>query len=439
MPAPQQAPETLPTDLAGGVAATPTAQGLGSGIQMDDWDDDEPPTNIYSKEAAKEMAKASLAMKATQEVPAPRRVPHPMDVDDVPISPDEVRGRRWLLPTLTGLGVAFLLLVVFILIRGAGEKTGTVELFVEPAGLKKLEVVVDGVEKLDSNMSPFKKTLEVGEHTFTIKHSGYKDKRFTIAIKKGENIKRNIELERTSTGFFLETDPPGAVVFVDDRPYSEKTPVTVDDLEPKTYSVRIVKENYLSKTIEIDVTAGEIAQLPLKKLELKTVDVTFKTQPLDAEVTLIDVDNNKRKGLGKTPVTEVPVDSSKNYKVQFKKEGYETEVKPLDLPAGEEKVTLTVDLKRVGGASRPRPPRPPRPAASSGGGGGGNGFLSVQTRPWSRVSINGSFVRNTPLVNHSLRPGSYTVTVENPQFNIRKNFRVKIRSGKTTTLVRNLL
>ncbi len=402
---------------------------LDADIGLDDWDDDEPPTNIYSKEAAKEMAKASLAMKATQEVPMPRGMPAPPDFDSEPIVSEDITGRRWLLPTLTGLAVAFLVLVGVAIYFMTQEKTGTVELFVEPAGLKSLEVVVDGVDRLDSNMSPFKKTIEVGEHTFTIKHAGYKDKRFNIAIKKGDKIKRNIVLERTSTGFFLETDPPGANVFVNDRPYAEKTPVTVDDLDPGTYTIRIAKgENYVSKTIEVDVEAGKIAQLPPKKLDLKTVEVTFKTQPWEAEAVLIDMDNNLRKTLGETPVTE-QVDTSKNYKIQFSKDGYERDVKPLVLPPGEAKVTISTDLKRVGGSRTVRPPTQRT----------GNGYLSVQTKPWSRVSIDNTFVRNTPLVNHSLRPGKYTVTVENPQFNIRRNFRVTIRSGKTTTLVRNLL
>jgi len=367
----------------------------------------------------------------------------------MPVAP-MASARRWLLPTLMGLGVAFLAIVAIAIVFMTREKTGTVELFVEPQNLKSLEVVVDGVDKLDSNMSPFKKTLESGEHTFTVKHSGYREKRFTIAVRKGENIRRNIVLDKISTGFFLETEPPGAVIFVNDRPYAEKTPVTVDNLEPGTYSVRIAKgENYVSKTIEVDVTAGEITQLPLKKLDLKAAEVTFKTQPWGAEAILIGIDDNTRKDIGETPIT-VSVDTSKNYKIQFSKDGYEKEVMPLNLPPGEAKVTISADMKRIDGSGAPRarqPVRPPRGGGSSGGGGGavatasggGNGSLSVQTRPWSRVSINGSFVRNTPLVNYSLKPGSYTVTVENPQFNIRKNFRVKIRSGRTTTLVRNLL
>jgi len=42
-------------------------------------------------------------------------------------------------------------------------------------------------------------------------------------------------------------------------------------------------------------------------------------------------------------------------------------------------------------------------------------------------------------VNHKLKAGTYTVTVENPSYNIKKTFRVPIKAGKTTTLVKTLI
>ena len=94
-------------------------------------------------------------------------------------------------------------------------------------------------------------------------------------------------------------------------------------------------------------------------------------------------------------------------------------------------------------SSKKSPPGGQRsPGATIGppsGGGGKPGALSVQTKPWSKVSINGQFIKNTPLVNHPLKPGTYTVTVENPNFNIKKTYRVKIKSGEITTLVKSLM
>jgi eukaryotic-like serine/threonine-protein kinase len=399
-------------------------------LQMDDWDEDEPPTNIYSKEAAKEMAKASLAMKATQEVPAAFGMG-----DDIAVPQAMLNGRRrkrtWP-AVLLGLGVASIILAAAVIFFLDKDKTGTFELYVDPPNLKSLEVVVDGTDRLPSNMSPFKKKLPPGSHTFTIRHKGFKNKVVPIRIRAGENIRRSVTLENVSTGFFIETEPPGATVFVNDRPYAEKTPVTIDDLEPGTYSVRLVKgENYQPKSLEVEVVTGEIVQLPLKKLDLKMVEVTLTSVPSGADVTLIG--DNKRQKLGSAPVL-AKLDTSKEYKVQFSKDGYREEEKLIEFTPGESKITVEGSLARRNPG--PRPPRKPiirTPKAT------GDGALSVQTRPWSKVFINGKFVKNTPLVNHALKPGSYTVTVENPDFQLRKNFRVKITSGRTTTLVKNLL
>jgi serine/threonine-protein kinase len=94
--------------------------------------------------------------------------------------------------------------------------------------------------------------------------------------------------------------------------------------------------------------------------------------------------------------------------------------------------------KGSGGPSKPKGPKGPK-GPSAGAASGPPGKLSVQTKPWSTVFINGKKIKNTPLVNYSLKPGTYTVTVENPTYNIRKTYRVKIKPGATTTLVKTLI
>ena len=63
----------------------------------------------------------------------------------------------------------------------------------------------------------------------------------------------------------------------------------------------------------------------------------------------------------------------------------------------------------------------------------------MQTKPWSMVYINGKKIKQTPLVNYSLKPGTYSVTVVNPTYGIKKTYRVKIKPGATTTLVKTLI
>ena len=67
------------------------------------------------------------------------------------------------------------------------------------------------------------------------------------------------------------------------------------------------------------------------------------------------------------------------------------------------------------------------------------GTLSVRTRPWSKVYIDGKFIKNTPLIKHRLKAGTYRITVENVAYRIKKNFRTTIRAGELTTLAQDLL
>ena len=70
---------------------------------------------------------------------------------------------------------------------------------------------------------------------------------------------------------------------------------------------------------------------------------------------------------------------------------------------------------------------------------GADGFLSVQTRPWSKVYLNGKFLKNTPVSKHRLKPGVHLVKIENPQYGISKTFHVTIRPGKPTILIKTLI
>ena len=53
--------------------------------------------------------------------------------------------------------------------------------------------------------------------------------------------------------------------------------------------------------------------------------------------------------------------------------------------------------------------------------------------------VDGRFIKNSPLVHYKLKPGTHDVMVENPQFKIKRRFKVKIVSGQNTTLVKNLI
>ena len=68
----------------------------------------------------------------------------------------------------------------------------------------------------------------------------------------------------------------------------------------------------------------------------------------------------------------------------------------------------------------------------------GTGTLRVQTRPWSKVSIDGRPVGTTPLMNVPLSAGSHTLVFTNDDFGIKKVVKVQIEAGQVLTQVLTL-
>jgi serine/threonine-protein kinase len=68
----------------------------------------------------------------------------------------------------------------------------------------------------------------------------------------------------------------------------------------------------------------------------------------------------------------------------------------------------------------------PKPDAAS------VGFLTIDTSPWSQVSVAGRSLGQTPLVGVKLPAGSQLLTLRNPELGIETSYAVQIDAGKTT-------
>ena len=69
---------------------------------------------------------------------------------------------------------------------------------------------------------------------------------------------------------------------------------------------------------------------------------------------------------------------------------------------------------------------------------GGKGTLRINSRPWSKVYVDGRLVGNTPQMGLLLDSGKHTVTLVNPDFSLRKVLTVNIKRGDTVTKIVNL-
>ena len=443
--------EALPPDLASGKVATPIAApgGQDAGLSMD-WDDDEPPTHVYDRQQAPSSTPSTGSGPSLAQIQRPSQPVTASPGDVAPVSEvsrvsKEKKGFDKRLAAVLVVTAVIAAVIVYFIIKPPPAGTAVVSVDPEDAVVR----IDDKEAKPLEGSSPFViQHLSEGVHTLFLSKEGYLGKKLVLDISAGSTAKTEAVLEKvgSNTGFALETDPPGAELFIDNRPYGEKTPVTVTGIKPGTYQLRIVKgDQFEALAIEVQIKDGEILKIPPKKLSLREVEVVLQSQPSGADIVLIDKTDRKRISLGKTPVTK-RLDAKNEYEVEYKLDGYERLLKALNFSENKERITVAVELAQVEkksprrSTSRKTPRKSstsktavPKPAS------GGQGFLSVQTRPWTKVYIDGRFIRNTPLVRHQLPAGSHTVVCENPDFNITKKYRVTIRAGQTTTLVRSLV
>ena len=95
-------------------------------------------------------------------------------------------------------------------------------------------------------------------------------------------------------------------------------------------------------------------------------------------------------------------------------------------------------------AAPPVPMTQPSSSSSSATGGSGatgdadKGTLRVNSRPWSRVYIDGRLVGNTPQMQLSLAPGWHTVTLVNPDFGLQKVVTIRVKPGELVTKIVDL-
>jgi hypothetical protein len=225
--------------------------------------------------------------------------------------------------------------------------------------------------------------LSAGQrHDITVSSPGYRPWSRAVELSAGEVIAiPDVELERIETGFALSTEPAGATVFVDDKPLAERTPLRVINLTSGAHHVRVENPGWSPWESVLQVKEGVVLPLPVVSL-----------QP----VVVPRVD---------------PAASSNAQQVQVRSTN------------ASDKPDKTAD--ELAG-----------PAATSSG---DNGTLRVNSRPWSKVFVDGKPYGNTPRFNIELPAGSHKLELVNDEFKISRSVAVTITQGKVETLVINLL
>jgi serine/threonine protein kinase len=234
------------------------------------------------------------------------------------------------------------------------------------------------------------------------------------------------------------------VVLNQDTVYQKQceTPCRMEGVKSGTHQLVFRKEGYIEQHKNINLSKDqknhrELVQM--LKIGEKVGMMMVISDPEGADIFI----NGERTGK-KTPsvIDKVPV--GVEVAVSVEKQGYETseqKIGPILSGAGTSQ-TINFYLREQ---KRGRSARTPSRTATSSSSGGASasqaqaaeGFISINSRPWTNVYINGKFIKATPIIRHSLRPGKHKIQFKNKQFGIDKTFPIDIKSGDHQRMIQN--
>ena len=204
------------------------------------------------------------------------------------------------------------------------QEVGSISVTSSPVGAS---LYVDTIYQGETNQVVG--NLIPGAHTVTLKKSGYQDYSQTTTVYSAQTTYLTITLtplsNPTTGDLEVSSSPSGASVYLNGA-YKGETrasgPLYITVLAPATYTVVIKKSGYQDYTTTATITAGTTAQIAAVLQPASATPTTASadifSQPSGADVFI----NNAYKGVTPLSFDNVPIDSTKNYAVEIRMEGY---------------------------------------------------------------------------------------------------------------------
>lgn len=288
------------------------------------------------------------------------------------------------------------------------EVMGQIDITSTPEGA---EISVDG-QPTKAKTPHVVENLRTGK-TYQIKLSleGYRHELREVRLTPAHpNETVSLEMRAASTGIFVvNSNPRGADIFIDGRPFDGVTPVTIPELTPnEDHTVLVKLAGYNDATDSASVAPGKVVDLSfeLEEAELGRDEcfLVVETEPEGVEVIL-----NGKALPGVTPLKQRLV-AGRTVKLLLKKEGYDSLRKNVRLRSGRTR-EVTAKLRR----ERRQPVQPT-----------GTGRLYFDAVPFCNVSIDGRSYGPTPLVAVQLPAGRRRIRCSSPPIGVTKTITVNI-------------
>ena len=263
---------------------------------------------------------------------------------------------------------------VIVTVEEERVKTGYLVINSKPEGAH-VYLNEGGIENY-AGMTPFYKNMPYGNYNYRIKKSLYHDE-VGVAVIDQSRVVQDIMLRPAFGSLKVSSNPPGAIVTIQNDSREFTTPCTIEQLASGRHKVSIVAPRYASFSREVEIADGQQTEL-VATLDARFATVTINTLP-GATITV----NGQVKGKG-------------NYSEELGEGIYDIEVSL----ANHRSVTRQIEVVAKQPQTLTLEPTPIY------------GSLNVESQPmFANVTINGKSYGDTPLSIEKMLIGDYEVVL----------------------------
>jgi hypothetical protein len=325
---------------------------------------------------------------------------------------------------------AVLALLAIVILGGGGaywyytmvNRPGRIQLTMVPPDAT---VFVDKVKV--GEHSPFTLDKPPGPYTLSVARDGYVRNDQNIEVRAGQPVNLNVTLEPSQdTGFELTSDPPGGLVWLDGMPMTTpgggqaKTNLRAYRTPPGHHLVEIKGEvRFKPWQQDIVVEPGQIHKVHATLIPAG--DTREASEPVAAKPPSVVAMNNPT--LDDLPAGGRRVAGAGARRKRPRDRG-ETPV----APAGSADADAD-DRKEP--AKEPTPSRAAAAAAVADTSSGGDCSITIGSRPWSEVWIDGKNTnKHTPFADYKIACGRHKILFKRPDLEIERTETINVRPGE---------
>lgn len=214
-----------------------------------------------------------------------------------------------------------------------------------------------------------------------------------------------------------------------------ETPCKIDGILPGTHELELAKPGFVSVKKSVVLKKAETATKNVKmyKIGEQQTMLTIKSDPDGATLFI----NDKKVSAVTPTVVNIPV--GLDIKIRAEKDNYLPVEQNIGKVAANINKEISLVLKPIKGSKNKAKSRRKTAYATpkSKAGKSGKAYISINSRPWANVYIDGKLIKSTPIIKRPIDPGEHKIHFKNKKFNINKVYPVTIRNNEHKRIIKN--